>query len=87
MTPALSKKKQQTVSKSVFKAKALEFFRQVEETGEPILISHRGRPVLELRPIRRESADKILARLRGCIVSFERPLDPVGVQDWEALGD
>ena len=36
-----------TVSKSRFKAKALELFRQVERTGKPIIITDRGTPVLK----------------------------------------
>src|SRR5688500_20184518 len=41
-----------TVSKSRFKAQALELFRQVERTGKPITIRHRGKPALQLVPYR-----------------------------------
>ena len=37
------------VSKSRFKAHALELFRQVEQTGKPIIITDRGIPVLRLK--------------------------------------
>ena len=37
-------------SKSEFKAKALEYFRLVEETGDPIVITDRGTPTIEVRP-------------------------------------
>ena len=44
----------QTVSKSQFKARALEFFREVERTGQDLVITDRGKPVLKLTPYRSE---------------------------------
>jgi hypothetical protein len=38
------------VSKSEFKAKALEFFRQIETTGRSFIVIDHGRLVLEVRP-------------------------------------
>ncbi len=29
----------------------LEYFRQVEPTGEPLIVTDRGREVLEVRPV------------------------------------
>jgi prevent-host-death family protein len=40
------------VSKSQFKAKALEFFRQVESTGESVIITDHGVPTLEIKPFK-----------------------------------
>ena len=34
------------VSKSQFKAHALELFRQIEASGEPLVITDHGRPTL-----------------------------------------
>jgi len=73
------------VSKANFKAHALEIFRRVEETGEPVLITDRGRPVLRLEPYYGED-DAVLASLRGSVVRYTRPTEPVGADDWEALG-
>lgn len=39
-----------TVTKSVLKARMLEYFRQVEETGEPLVVTDHGRPVLQVVP-------------------------------------
>jgi antitoxin (DNA-binding transcriptional repressor) of toxin-antitoxin stability system len=76
----------QQVSKSRFKAQALELFRQVEASGEPLVITDHGRPTLELRSYRpaRPDADP-LAGLRGSVLSFDDPFAPVGENDWEAL--
>jgi len=70
------------VSKSQFKAKALEYFRLVENGGAPVIVTDHGEPKLEIRRFRPETADP-LARLRGSALAFERPTDPVGDGDWE----
>ena len=72
------------VSKANFKARALEIFRRVQETGEPVLITDRGRPVLRLEPYYGED-DAVLASLRGTVLHYHQPTEPVGEKDWEAL--
>jgi prevent-host-death family protein len=73
------------VSKANFKAHALEIFRHVQETGEPVLITDRGRPVLRLEPYYGED-DAVLASLRGSVLSYRNPTEPVADDAWEALG-
>jgi antitoxin (DNA-binding transcriptional repressor) of toxin-antitoxin stability system len=73
------------VPKSKFKAKALEYFRQVEASGEPIVITDHGRPALELRPFPRKASVDPRASLRGTVLRYDDPLEPGGVEDWEAL--
>jgi prevent-host-death family protein len=72
------------VSKSQFKAKALEFFRQVEATEEPLVITDHGRPTLELRPYRAPLRDPFEA-LRGSVVRYDQPTTPVSEEDWDVL--
>lgn len=69
------------VSKSYFKAHALELLRRVEATGEPLILSDRGRLVLEIRPYRGEEVRK---RLRGTLLRYEQPTEPAD-EPWEAL--
>lgn len=76
----------QAISKSQFKAKALEFFRAVEDTGEPIIITDRGQPTLELRRHKDKNASHF-DRLNGSLLYYHQPMDPVGEEDWEALHD
>lgn len=71
------------VSKSEFKAKALEFFRQVESSGESLIVTDHGRPTLELRPYR-DNAREPLELLRGSLLRYDNPMAPVGEDDWEA---
>ncbi|MCG8458858.1 MAG: type II toxin-antitoxin system Phd/YefM family antitoxin [Holophagales bacterium] len=73
------------VSKSRFKARALEYFRQIERDGKPLIITDRDRPVLEVRPYRPDP-EEALRGLRGSVLRYEEPTEPVGREDWEALG-
>jgi hypothetical protein len=70
------------VSKSEFKAKALEIFRQVETSGEAMVVTDRGKPKLEVRPYRNQERDP-LAVLRGPVVRYPDPTAPLDV-GWEA---
>ncbi len=73
------------VSKSRFKAKALEYFRWVQETGRPVVITDRGRPVLQVQPYR-GAAEEAWRLLRNSVLRYDRPTDPVALEDWEAVG-
>jgi hypothetical protein len=72
------------VSKSQFKAKALEYFRQVEKTGDSIIVTDHGEPTLEIRRYRAAKRNP-LELLRGTVLRYDRPTDPVGEDDWDVL--
>lgn len=74
----------ESISKTQFKARALEYFRLVEKTRQELVITDRGRPVLKLVPFTREPGDALLL-LRDSVVRYEAPTEPVGEDDWEAL--
>lgn len=71
-----------TVSKSEFKPRALAYLREVEVSGDALVITDRGRPVVRIEPYR--PAQETLERLRGCVVRYDEPTEPVAVDDWEA---
>jgi PHD/YefM family antitoxin component YafN of YafNO toxin-antitoxin module len=71
------------VSKSEFKAKALEFFRQIEASGESVVVTDHGKPALEVRTYRSMERNP-LDVLRGSVVRYENPTEPVADGDWEA---
>lgn len=71
------------VSKSEFKAKALEFFRQVEASGESLIVTDHGKPALEVRPYR-DIERNPLDVLRGSVMRYDNPTDSIAVDDWEA---
>ncbi len=77
-----------TVSKIRFKARAFEYFRQVEKTGEPVIVTDRGRPVVEIRRHSgaRKGGKDPLAELRGSVLRFDdRTVSGVDESEWEAL--
>lgn len=71
------------VSKSEFKARALELFRQIEASGEPMVVTDHGRPTLEVRPYKPQARSP-LEVLRGSLLHYDRPTAPVAEDDWEA---
>ena len=71
------------VSKSKFKPHALEYFRQVEETGEGIVITSRGQPVLKVVPYL-ENPMEALEALRNTVIKYDKPCEPVAVKEWKA---
>lgn len=77
---------QQVVSKSQFKAQALEYLRFVEKQNQSLVITHAGKPVAKVIPYKEESKpEAILKSLRGSVLRYEDPTEPVGLEDWEML--
>jgi prevent-host-death family protein len=74
----------ETVTKSQFKARALEYFRRVEKSGKSLVITDRGRPVLKIVPYSEDPFD-ILKQLRHSVLRYDNPTDPVALEDWESL--
>ena len=75
---------QEHVTKSQFKAKALEYFRKVETSGETVVITDRGHPTIEVRRYRTDQRSP-LEKLRGSVVEYKTPTEPVAEDDWEAM--
>lgn len=74
---------EQAVSKSRFKARALEHLRQVQETGKELVITDRGTPVVKVVPYERDPAAR-LKTLRGSVRRYVGPTKPVAEKDWKA---
>lgn len=71
------------VSKSQLKAKALEFCRHVEASCQSVVVTDQGKPTLEVRPYR-DATRSPHDMLRGSVVRYGNPIDPIGEGDWEA---
>lgn len=70
------------MSKGVLKAKMLEYFRRVEETGDELVVTDNGVPVLRVVPIRtRRSAADLFADARGRVTYREDALAPT-IDEW-----
>ncbi|MFZ1983600.1 MAG: type II toxin-antitoxin system Phd/YefM family antitoxin [Desulfatitalea sp.] len=76
--------KNETISKSEFKPKALHYFRIVEQTGKEFIISDRGKPVVKIVPYK-DSTEDTLKALRNTVKSYIEPTQPVGLDEWEVL--
>lgn len=72
------------VSKSQFKPRALEYFRLIEESGETMIITDRGKPVLKVMPHTDNSEDRSKV-LRNSVLQYDDPTQPVTLEDWKAL--
>ncbi len=75
---------EEMISKSQFKPRALQYFREVEKPGQELIISDRGKPVLKIVPYT-ENPEDALKSLRYTVVKYENPTEPVGLENWEAL--
>jgi prevent-host-death family protein len=72
----------ETVSKGVLKAKMLEYFRRVEETGEELVVTDNNVPVLRIVPIRvRRPASEVFADVRGRVRYHEDIMTPT-TDEW-----
>lgn len=80
---------QQLVSKSQFKAKALEYLRMVQEKKQTLTVTHKGEPVAQVVPYKeavRKKDKEILDSLRGTLTYYKDPNKPAApASDWEAL--
>ena len=72
------------ISKSQFMPRALYYFREIEKTGNELIISDRGKPVLKIVPYI-ENSPAALKTLRNTVLKYEDPTKPVGVEDGEDL--
>ena len=77
-----------TLNASDFKARCLAILDQVRDTGEPVLILKRGKPVAQLVPARSQTARYPQDDLRGTVRIIGDVVAPaVPEEDWEALRD
>ncbi len=74
----------ETISKSCFKPKALEYFRKIQEENGELIITDHNKPVLKIIPYREEPV-VVLRELRNTIRRYEQPFEPVAEKDWESL--
>ena len=70
------------ISKTEFKARALEVLRAIEKSGEARIITDHGKPTLEIRKLRQRDVPP-LELLRGTVLKFEGATEPVADDEWE----
>ena len=68
---------------SVFKARCLSVMDDVHETGEPVIVTKRGKAVVKVVPVKQES-DDIFGFMKGefkIVGDIESPVVPL--KDWK----
>lgn len=73
---------QQMISKSQFKAHALEYLRNVEKKQQVLIVTHAGKPVAKVIPFTEEP---LLKSLMDTVLEFSGPTEPVGQKDWKSF--
>lgn len=74
-----------TISKSKLKAHMLRVFREIQQTGEELVVTEHRRPVLRILPISgREDVDAVFGPFRGKIAFHEDPDTPTS-GEWEQI--
>jgi len=68
------------LSKSQLKSQLLEKLRLVEKERKPLLITHNGKPVVQIVPYT-QNPQRILKELRGSVIVYREPTNPVEVAD------
>ena len=72
-----------------FKAACLRIIRQMDQDGEPVTITNRGRPVAVLSPPPPELVDRppIVGAMRGTVHRYDDPFLPAAdPSDWTTSG-
>ena len=68
---------------SVFKARCLKVMERVQATGEPVIVTKRGKPVVKVVPVKLET-DDIFGFMKGefkIVGDIESPVVPL--KDWK----
>lgn len=72
-----------SISKSKLKTHLLQVFRELEESGEELIVTDRNRPVLRIVPYKaKKDVNEAFSDLRGKLEFFEDPDEPT-MDEWE----
>jgi antitoxin (DNA-binding transcriptional repressor) of toxin-antitoxin stability system len=72
----------ESISKTDFKAHALEVLRDIEQSGKSRIITDRGKPTLEVRKLRQQPASPMEV-LKGTVIKYDDATEPVADDEWE----
>lgn len=71
-----------TISKSKLKARMLEIFREVEESGQELIVTDHGKPVLKITPIKEKATvEELFGKYFGQVVYHEDINTPT-IDEW-----
>ena len=71
------------ISKSAFKSRMLEIMRDIERTGEEVVVTDHGKPTIVVRPYESKlGVDEAFGDLHGTLLLHEDPDTPT-TEEWE----
>lgn len=72
-----------TLSKSQLKAKMLEYFRKIEQTGEELIVTDNGKPVIKVSPFKKnKDIGEIFADAKGKM-KYSEDLTTSTISEWK----
>ena len=74
-----------TMLVSDFKAKCIAVLKEVERTGQPVVVTLRGRPMARVEPFTEEAKVKRLGTLKGNMRIRRNLVRVDTTSDWEML--
>ena len=74
-----------TISKSKLKAQMLKIFREIEESGEELIVTDNNRPVLRIVPIvQKKSVEELFGPYQGKVIYYEDINTPT-IDEWSEV--
>ncbi len=62
----------QSISKSKLKANMLRIFRELESSGDELIVTDRSRPVLRIQPIsKKKTVEEVFGAIQGGVIYHE----------------
>lgn len=79
--------KNRVVSATEFKAKCLALLDEVEETGDTITVTKRGKPVATVGPLEKKTWKSLAGAWKGLIEIPDEVLERDRTMDWNVVRD
>lgn len=74
-----------SVSKSYLKTHMLRIFREVEQSGEELIVTDNNRPVLRILPVHRgNSVEEVFSGAQGKVI-YKEDIDTPTQEEWSAV--
>lgn len=71
-----------TISKSKLKAQMLQILREIEKSGEELIVTNHGRPVLRIQAIgRKRSVEEVFGALQGQVI-YNEDINASTLDEW-----
>ena len=71
-----------SISKIKLKANMVRIFRDIEESGEELIVTDHNRPVLRIQPIdQKKTAEEVFGAIQGGVV-YREDIDTPTTDEW-----